>query len=119
MCLEDVIDIHVPKRDDNSRLMGPPIIKLEFDRDTLDPRIVIRRVNFQLRMKKEKGAYSLDTQKNTTEAKSSAGGAQNRFKRRENTVSVDYCASIARNPTGHEIKTPVENTKRKHQFRTK
>ena len=68
MCPEDVIDIHVPRRDDNSRLTEPPIIELEFDRDTLDPHIVIRRENFQLRMKKDqsyaKGAYSLNTQKN-------------------------------------------------------
>ena len=54
--------------------------------------------------------------KNTAEAKrSSVGCAQ----RRENTVAVDYCASTARNSTGEEIKTLVENTKRKHQFRTK
>ena len=30
----------------------PPIIELEFDRDTLDPHIMIGRENFQLRMKK-------------------------------------------------------------------
>ena len=39
----------------------------------------------------------MNTQKNSAEAKrSSAGGAQNRFKRRENTVAVEYCAFTAR-----------------------
>ena len=52
MCHEDVIDIHVPRRDDNSRLTRLLIIELEFDRDTLDPHIVIGRENLQLRMKK-------------------------------------------------------------------
>ena len=62
-----------------------------------------------------KSVYNLDTQKYTAEAKrSSAGGAQNRFKRKENTVAMDYCAFTERNPTGQEIKTPVGNTKRKH-----
>ena len=46
MCPKDVIDIHVSRRNDNSRLMEPLIIELEFDRDTLDPNIVIRRENF-------------------------------------------------------------------------
>ena len=46
-----------------------------------------------------KGAYSLDTKKNTADVKwSSAGGAQNRFKRKKNTVAVDYCAFTAGNP---------------------
>ena len=28
MCPKDVVDIHIPRRDDDNRLMGPPIIKL-------------------------------------------------------------------------------------------
>ena len=57
----------------------------------------------------------MDIQKNTAEAKKKfCGGAQNRFKMRENTVAVEYCAFTTRNPTGQEIKTPVGNTKRKH-----
>ena len=41
MCPEDVVDIRVPRRDDGDKLMGLSIIKLEFDKDTLDPHIII------------------------------------------------------------------------------
>ena len=35
LCTRDVVDIHVPSKDDDNRLMGPPIIKLEFEKDTM------------------------------------------------------------------------------------
>ena len=41
MCPEDVTDICMPRRDNENRLMGPPIIELEFEKDTLDPHIII------------------------------------------------------------------------------
>ena len=44
ICPKDVVDIYVPRRDDGDRLMGPPIIKLEFKKDILDSQ----------RMKKER-----------------------------------------------------------------
>ena len=53
ICPNDVVNIHVPRRDDGDRLMDPPIIKLEFVKDTLDPQIIVERENIQLRMKKE------------------------------------------------------------------
>ena len=41
MCFKDVVNIHMPRRDDDSRLMRPPIIELEFEKHTLDPHIII------------------------------------------------------------------------------
>ena len=35
MCPKDVVDIHVPRRDEGYRLMGPSIMELEFEKDTL------------------------------------------------------------------------------------
>ena len=52
MCPKDVIDIYMPRRDDDNRLLGPPIIKLELE--TLDPHITIEGGSIQLRMEKEK-----------------------------------------------------------------
>ena len=53
ICPKDVVDIYVPRRDDGDRLMGPPIIKLEFKKDILDLHIVIGGENIQLKMKRE------------------------------------------------------------------
>ena len=41
MCSKDVVDIRVPRRDDDNRHTGSPIIKLKFEKDTLDPYIII------------------------------------------------------------------------------
>ena len=41
MCPKDVVDIQVHRKDDDNRLMGPPIIKLEFRKNILDPYIII------------------------------------------------------------------------------
>ena len=38
---KDVVDIRVPKKDDDNRLMGHPINKIEFEKDTLDILIII------------------------------------------------------------------------------
>ena len=38
---KDVLDIYIPRRDDGNRLMGPSIIELEFEKDILDPNIII------------------------------------------------------------------------------
>ena len=54
MCPKDVVDIHMPRRDDSNRLMVPPIMKLEFEKNTLNSHIIIRGKSIQLRMKKEK-----------------------------------------------------------------
>ena len=39
MCPKDVVDIHVPRRDDDNILMGSTIIELEFEKDILDQNI--------------------------------------------------------------------------------
>ena len=54
MCPKDVVHIHMPRRDDGNRLMGPPIIELEFEKDILDPHKIIGGESIQLRMKKQK-----------------------------------------------------------------
>ena len=41
MCHKDIVNIHVPKREENNRFMGLPIIELEFDKDILDLHIII------------------------------------------------------------------------------
>ena len=41
MCPKEVTDIRMPMRDDDNRLVGPPIIELEFEKDILDPHIII------------------------------------------------------------------------------
>ena len=48
MCPKDVRNIRMLRRDDENRLMGPPKIELEFEKDTLDPHIIIGGENFQL-----------------------------------------------------------------------
>ena len=37
MCPKDVTDIRMPSRDDDNRLVGPPIVELEFEKDVLGP----------------------------------------------------------------------------------
>ena len=54
MCPKDVMDIRVSRRDDDNRLIGPPIIELEFEKDTLDSHIAVVGESIQLKMKKEK-----------------------------------------------------------------
>ena len=44
----------MPRRDDDNRLMGPPIIELEFEKDILDPHEIIGGEKFRLQMKKER-----------------------------------------------------------------
>ena len=41
MCPKDVLDIRMPMRDNKNRFIRPPIIKLEFEKDTLNPNIII------------------------------------------------------------------------------
>ena len=55
MCPKNVVDTRVPKRDDDNRLVGPPIIiELEFKEDTLNSHIIIRGERIQLQMEKER-----------------------------------------------------------------
>ena len=69
--------------------MDPPIIELEFEKDTLNPHIIIGGENIQLRMKKERSTlcedfYCSDTQKSTAEVTgNSAHTVQNICRREE------------------------------------
>ena len=54
MCYKDATDIRMPKRDYENNLLGPPIIKLEFEKYILDPHIIMEGENIQLQMKKER-----------------------------------------------------------------
>ena len=54
MCPKCVIDIRVPWRVDDYKLMGPPIIELEIEKNKLDPHIIVGGESIPLRMKKEK-----------------------------------------------------------------
>ena len=51
------MDIRMPGRDNDNRLMGPPIIELEFEKDILDPHIIVGE-NIQLQMKKKRPTLS-------------------------------------------------------------
>ena len=51
---KDVVDICIPKMDDDKRLMGSPIIGPKFEKNILDPHIIIGGEIIKLRMKKEK-----------------------------------------------------------------
>ena len=42
ICPKDEVDICISRRDDANRLMGPPIIELEIEKDILDPHKIIR-----------------------------------------------------------------------------
>ena len=50
MCPKVVVEIPVPRRDDGDRPMELLIIKLEFEKDTLDPHITIEEEIIQLRI---------------------------------------------------------------------
>ena len=68
MCPKNILDNHTSRRDDDNRLMGPQIIELEFEKDILDPDIIISGEIIPLRLKREKstpvkGASSLGTPK--------------------------------------------------------
>ena len=55
ICPKNVTDICMPKRDYDNRLMGPTIIiEVEFEKDILDPHIIIGGENIELRIKKER-----------------------------------------------------------------
>ena len=45
MCPNDIVDIRVPRRDGDNRFVGLSIIKLEFEKDTLNPHIIIGEEN--------------------------------------------------------------------------
>ena len=41
MCPKDVVDIIILRRDNDNRIMGPPIIELEFEKNIMEPHIII------------------------------------------------------------------------------
>ena len=54
LCPRDVVDIGMPRGVNKNRLMGPPIIELEFQKDTLYPHIIIGGECIQLKMKRKR-----------------------------------------------------------------
>ena len=54
MCPKDVVDIRILRKDNDNRLLDPPIIELEFEKDILGSHIIIGEESIQLRMKEEK-----------------------------------------------------------------
>ena len=90
---KNVLDIHVPRRDNHNRHMGPPIIKLEFEKDTLDPHVIIGGESIQLKMKKERPTLCERC------PKTSAENAQSLCKKEECTIMGGIFASTANNPT--------------------
>ena len=44
---KDVVDIRLPRRDNDNRLMGPQIIELEFEKDILELHIIIGAFNYE------------------------------------------------------------------------
>ena len=45
---KDVVDIFMPRKDDDNRFMGPPIIELEIEKGILEPHIIIGGESIQL-----------------------------------------------------------------------
>ena len=41
MCTKNIMDTRMPRKDNEDKLMGPPIIELEFQKDILDPHMII------------------------------------------------------------------------------
>ena len=61
MCPKDVMDIRIPRRDDDNRLMGPPIIELKFKKNILNPQ---RKISTKLKPvppKKERNIKTVNT----------------------------------------------------------
>ena len=112
----DIVDICVPRRDDDNSLMGPPIIELEFEKCTLNPHIIIGEERIQLRMKKKqlyvKSASKLGTQKNSAEAtENSSETAQ----KEEYTIDGWTFSFTANNLTRHETRKYVENIQQRER----
>ena len=56
MCSKNETNIQMLLRDDDNRLIEPPIIELEYEKNTLEPHLITVVENIQLRMKKERSA---------------------------------------------------------------
>ena len=46
MCPKDVMEIRMPRRDDDNRLTEPSIIRLEFEKNILDLHIILGEEKF-------------------------------------------------------------------------
>ena len=114
------MNIRIPRKDDENRLMGPPIIELEFKKDTLDPHIV-RGENIQLQMKKERPTLcerclQFGHKKSIAEVTgNSAQTVQTNCRREEYTIVDGTFASTAKYHTRQETRKYVKNIKWKQQ----
>ena len=57
MCPKDVTDICMSRRDNENRLMGPPIIELEFEKAILDPQKKQYAERKKVREQSERGEH--------------------------------------------------------------
>ena len=57
MCPKDVVDICMPRKDNDSRLLGPSIIELNFEKGILDPHIIRGGESIQLQMKRREANF--------------------------------------------------------------
>ena len=64
------MDIRVLRRDDNNKLLGPPIIEIEFEKNTLDPYIIIGGESINYEWKKADQFYVKDVSSLVTPKKS-------------------------------------------------
>ena len=123
MCPRDVVDIHIPRRDDDNRLMGPPIIELKFEKDILELQIIIGEESIQLRMEKEKPTLCercLQFRHPKKFCRSNREICRD-FKKEECTIVERSFTSIAKNPTRqvtknicreHTIEATIQNKMR-------
>ena len=105
------MDIHMLTRDNENRT------GLEFEKDIMDPHIIIGGENIRLRMKKEKPTLferclQFGHQKSTAEVtRNLAQTAQNICRREECTIAEGTFASNAKNHIRQETRKYVENIK--------
>ena len=120
MCPKNVVNICMIRRDNDNRLIGPPIIELEFKKDILEPHIINGGKNIQIQIKKRnqqyvKNASSLGTPKSSAEASgNSAETAQSLCRKEKCTIVGRSFASIAKNPTRQETKNMWRIYNRSH-----
>ena len=106
-------------------LMEPPIIEMEFEKDILDPHIIIGLENIQLRIKKEKPTLCEKClqfghpKRYCRSDRNSAQTAENICRRVECTIVERTFVSTAKNHIRRETRNYVKNIKWKQQSRTK
>ena len=114
MCPKYVVDIHILRRNDNSRLMGPPIIELEYEQDILDPHIIIggESIGLQKLTLCERYLQFGHPKNFAKETRNSAETAQSFYRKEEYEIIGKFFAYIAKKPTRQETKICKEQQSR-------